>query len=261
MKLTPTKRVAVGLLAAALPLSMAACAKGASSSSGGAGGELTHVDAQRRQQDRAGVDQGDRQRLQRQPDRSTRSRSRPSRRTPTTSPSSRPRRARSCPASSTSTARTCRTGRGPGIWPRWRAWTTRCRSTCRPCSASTTTRPTPSATTTSRSSWSRASRSLEKYGIRIPTSRPAVDQGRVHRGAEEDQGRRATYAVPAGHRRPAVTGEWWPYAYSPLLQSFGGDLINRNDYKTRRRRARTAPKAVAVGDVVPQPGHRRATCR
>ena len=42
MKLTPTtKRVAVGLLAAALPLSMAACTKGASSSSGGAGGELT----------------------------------------------------------------------------------------------------------------------------------------------------------------------------------------------------------------------------
>ena len=28
------------------------------------------------------------------------------------------------------------------------------------------------------------------------------------------------------------TGEWWPYAYSPFLQSFGGDLINRNDYKS-----------------------------
>src|SRR6476646_3503154 len=42
MKLTPTtKRVAVGLLAAALPLSMAACSKGSSSSSGGAGGALT----------------------------------------------------------------------------------------------------------------------------------------------------------------------------------------------------------------------------
>ena len=42
MKLTSTsKRVAVGLLAAALPLSMAACSKGASSSTGSAGGELT----------------------------------------------------------------------------------------------------------------------------------------------------------------------------------------------------------------------------
>lgn len=27
-------------------------------------------------------------------------------------------------------------------------------------------------------------------------------------------------------------GEWWPYAYSPMLQSFGGDLINRDGYKT-----------------------------
>ena len=30
----------------------------------------------------------------------------------------------------------------------------------------------------------------------------------------------------------AGTGEWIPYAYSPFLQSFGGDLINRSDYKT-----------------------------
>ena len=29
-----------------------------------------------------------------------------------------------------------------------------------------------------------------------------------------------------------VTGEWWPYAFSPLLQSFGGDLINRTDFKS-----------------------------
>jgi len=28
------------------------------------------------------------------------------------------------------------------------------------------------------------------------------------------------------------TGEWWPYAYSPFLQSFGGDLINRTDYQS-----------------------------
>jgi multiple sugar transport system substrate-binding protein len=30
----------------------------------------------------------------------------------------------------------------------------------------------------------------------------------------------------------SFTGEWWPYAYSPFLQSFGGDLINRQDYKS-----------------------------
>ncbi|MGL5928779.1 MAG: ABC transporter substrate-binding protein, partial [Dermatophilaceae bacterium] len=27
-------------------------------------------------------------------------------------------------------------------------------------------------------------------------------------------------------------GEWWPYAYSPMLQSFGGDLIDRSDYQS-----------------------------
>jgi multiple sugar transport system substrate-binding protein len=30
----------------------------------------------------------------------------------------------------------------------------------------------------------------------------------------------------------AGTGEWLPYAYSPFLQSFGGDLIDRSDYQT-----------------------------
>lgn len=30
----------------------------------------------------------------------------------------------------------------------------------------------------------------------------------------------------------AGTGEWWPYAYSPMLQSFGGDLIDRKTYLT-----------------------------
>ncbi|MET4592241.1 extracellular solute-binding protein [Arthrobacter sp. 754] len=30
----------------------------------------------------------------------------------------------------------------------------------------------------------------------------------------------------------AGTGEWLPYAYSPLLQSFGGDLINRDGFQS-----------------------------
>jgi multiple sugar transport system substrate-binding protein len=30
----------------------------------------------------------------------------------------------------------------------------------------------------------------------------------------------------------ADVGEWYPYAYSPLLQSFGGDLINRDDMQS-----------------------------
>lgn len=30
----------------------------------------------------------------------------------------------------------------------------------------------------------------------------------------------------------AWKGEWYPYAFSPILQSFGGDIINRDGYKT-----------------------------
>lgn len=30
----------------------------------------------------------------------------------------------------------------------------------------------------------------------------------------------------------AWTGEWYPYAFSPLLQSFGGDIVDRSTYQT-----------------------------
>jgi multiple sugar transport system substrate-binding protein len=40
-----------------------------------------------------------------------------------------------------------------------------------------------------------------------------------------------TYEYPADFAT-SFTGEWWPYAYSPMLQSFGGDLIDRDDYRT-----------------------------
>ena len=37
------------------------------------------------------------------------------------------------------------------------------------------------------------------------------------------------YAISMG---TGWDGEWYPYAYSPFLQSFGGDLINRSDMKS-----------------------------
>jgi multiple sugar transport system substrate-binding protein len=37
------------------------------------------------------------------------------------------------------------------------------------------------------------------------------------------------YALDLG---TAWTGEWYPYAYSPLLQSFGGDIVDRETYQT-----------------------------
>jgi multiple sugar transport system substrate-binding protein len=71
---------------------------------------------------------------------------------------------------------------------------------------------------------------LQKDGIRIPT----IDKPWT--GAEFDQalaklkaGGGYTYPLDLG---TAGTGEWLPYAYSPMLQSFGGDLINRSDYKS-----------------------------
>jgi len=71
---------------------------------------------------------------------------------------------------------------------------------------------------------------LKKYGARVPT----VDQPWT--GEEfmallkkiKDSGD-FKYAADMA---TGWTGEWWPYGYSPQLQAFGGDLINRSDYKT-----------------------------
>ncbi len=45
----------------------------------------------------------------------------------------------------------------------------------------------------------------------------------------------------------AWTGEWYPYAFSPLLSSFGGDLIDRSDYSTAEGFL-NGPEAVAFGE-------------
>jgi multiple sugar transport system substrate-binding protein len=42
-------------------------------------------------------------------------------------------------------------------------------------------------------------------------------------------------------------GEWYPYAYSPQLQSFGGDLIDRDSFLTAEG-ALNGPEAVAWGE-------------
>lgn len=43
------------------------------------------------------------------------------------------------------------------------------------------------------------------------------------------------------------TGEWYPYAFSPLLQSFGGDLIDRETYSTAEG-VLNSDEAVAFGE-------------
>lgn len=73
-------------------------------------------------------------------------------------------------------------------------------------------------------------KTMDKFGIRIPT----VDQPWT-----KDEFDAALAKLKASGQfeyaadfSTSSTGEWWPYAYSPLLQSAGGDLINRSDYKT-----------------------------
>lgn len=45
----------------------------------------------------------------------------------------------------------------------------------------------------------------------------------------------------------AWTGEWYPYAFSPFLQSFGGDLVDRETYLTAEG-VLNGPEAVAFGE-------------
>jgi multiple sugar transport system substrate-binding protein len=83
---------------------------------------------------------------------------------------------------------------------------------------------------------------LEKNDIRIPTIEKPWTQD------EFDQAL-ATLKATGDFDHPldmatSFTGEWWPYAYSPMLQSFGGDLINRTDYRSAQG-ALNGPQAVA----------------
>lgn len=43
------------------------------------------------------------------------------------------------------------------------------------------------------------------------------------------------------------SGEWWPYAFSPFLQSFGGDLVNRDNYESAEG-VLNGPEALAWGN-------------
>jgi len=86
---------------------------------------------------------------------------------------------------------------------------------------------------------------LEKYDIRIPT----IDQpwtgeefdaalAKIKAGGDYD------YPLDLG---TAGSGEWLPYAYSPMLESFGGDLINRDSYETADG-VLNGPDAIAWAD-------------
>jgi multiple sugar transport system substrate-binding protein len=71
---------------------------------------------------------------------------------------------------------------------------------------------------------------LEKYGIRIPTTDKPWTKDEFTAALDKIKAS-GDFQYPLDIAT-SFTGEWWPYAYSPFLQSFGGDLINRNDYQT-----------------------------
>lgn len=81
---------------------------------------------------------------------------------------------------------------------------------------------------------------LEKNNIRIPT----IDQPWTldEFNAALDTLQKAGYATPLDIGAEDK-GEWWAYAYSPMLQSAGGDLINR-DTMTSAQGSLNGPEAV-----------------
>ncbi len=62
--------------------------------------------------------------------------------------------------------------------------------------------------------------------------------------------------LPRSTSPPASPASGGPTPTRPFLQSFGGDLINRTDYKSAEG-VLNGPEARGVGQVVPRPGHRR----
>lgn len=86
---------------------------------------------------------------------------------------------------------------------------------------------------------------LEENGIRIPTlDEPwTLDE---FTAALETLKATGDYEYPFDVNA-GFTGEWWSYAYSPMLQSFGGDLIDRSTFLTAEG-VLNGPEAVAWGE-------------
>ena len=85
---------------------------------------------------------------------------------------------------------------------------------------------------------------IEETGVRVPTvARPWTRDEFDHALGELGALTQYEYAIDMG---VADGAEWWPYAYAPMLQSFGGDLIDRTDFSTAKGFL-DAPEAIAWG--------------
>ncbi|MGJ8610411.1 MAG: ABC transporter substrate-binding protein, partial [Octadecabacter sp.] len=71
---------------------------------------------------------------------------------------------------------------------------------------------------------------LDDLGLRTPTLAEPWDKDEFMGAlAAAKASGTCEYAFDAGM---AWTGEWYPYAFSPFLQSFGGDIVDRSTYQT-----------------------------
>lgn len=71
---------------------------------------------------------------------------------------------------------------------------------------------------------------LEELGLRTPTlDQPWTKDEFMDALAKAKASGKYEFAFDPGM---AWTGEWYPYAFSPFLQSFGGDIIDRSTYNT-----------------------------
>jgi multiple sugar transport system substrate-binding protein len=86
---------------------------------------------------------------------------------------------------------------------------------------------------------------LDELGLRTPTlDQPwSKDEFMAALDAAKAAGK-WDYALDLGM---AWTGEWYPYAFSPFLQSFGGDIVDRSSYKTAEG-ALNGDAALAFGE-------------
>jgi multiple sugar transport system substrate-binding protein len=86
---------------------------------------------------------------------------------------------------------------------------------------------------------------LDKVGARVPTvSEPWTLEEFDGLLAAVDATGDYDFAMDWGN---GWTGEWFPYAYGPLMQSFGGDLINRDSFESADGVLNSA-ESVAFGD-------------
>jgi multiple sugar transport system substrate-binding protein len=85
---------------------------------------------------------------------------------------------------------------------------------------------------------------LDELGLRTPTlEQPwTAEEFQTALDAAKNSGK-FEYAFDPGM---AWTGEWYPYAFSPFLQSFGGDIVDRSTYKTAEG-ALNGDAAIAFG--------------